>query len=768
MYRNLLASGGDLSTCQQTGSSTCSQQYEVDYTYLFDNPSKSRVMATLVNPLSKKVLSYTENRDGVPQPRTEETDYTIQVPTSYNAYAPPSIGGTTTIKGPDGSTSTIVSGPGATCTNTKSGLCSALISSINNPDGTVTQLGWTSSTFSQTAALSNAWANPYPQYVVTTVGPVAKGISMVKDQNGNTTSASEYNWFDASKLSSGIAGALPGATRTTTSAFYPTGSSPNYWDHGAPLYLRGVYTSTVNAGTTAYATTVYSYDSATTTANLTSKSIEPSGGSPILTQSWTYSSNGSVLTATDPNGAVTNIVYDPSNSLYPKEVDWAYGLPEQRTYNTFSYDTATGLLLGWKDSDNSFSTTYTYDDLGRQTKISESGQLSGVPSLSRSTTISYDDTGQSVTTTQDQTSLSSTTYYDPLGRVRLTQDAAGNKVQRAYQPGSSGASYVLESKPYASGSQPNAWTLTKSQAGPLSSTGTTVETFNDSNPPAPWGSATSGSATSTGKVTTTAYDTALAGCSGSPPSCVGPSADGTDQASNVTKYYSDGLGRLTSVLDAAGTTTTNAYDILDNLISVTQYGQTRSFLYDVAGRLITACNPESSSADCTKPLSTTTQHVTQYSYDSKGNLSTKTDAAGNVITYSGYDGFGRPGTVSYTPTTTASVSYGYDGTWKGALSSTSRTVGDVIFGTSYTYDALGRVASSKQSVGANTSYAFSYNYSLADELTSIGYPSGRVVNYTNVSGQVTAVKSGAGTKYATGISYGRRVICPASVSEPPY
>jgi YD repeat-containing protein len=96
------------------------------------------------------------------------------------------------------------------------------------------------------------------------------------------------------------------------------------------------------------------------------------------------------------------------------------------------------------------------------------------------------------------------------------------------------------------------------------------------------------------------------------------------------------------------------YDLLDDLTTVNFLGQTRSFAYDGLGRQTAACNPESvpdgsninPAVSCsTSPLPQT--GVVRYTYDSNGNLHTRTDARGIVTTYGAPDGLNRPTGVTY-------------------------------------------------------------------------------------------------------------------------
>src|SRR5262249_42502757 len=120
-----------------------------------------------------------------------------------------------------------------------------------------------------------------------------------------------------------------------------------------------------------------------------------------------------------------------------------------------------------------------------------------------------------------------------------------------------------------------------------------------------------------GSVTTTSY--------------LGPCATITDPTGKALTSCSDGLGRLSQILEDPGTSphlnyeTDYRYDALDNLLCVAQRGNNsgtftncvstpatwrpRSFTYDSLSRLTQAVNPESGTVS--------------YVYDANGNLSTK-------------------------------------------------------------------------------------------------------------------------------------------------
>ena len=211
------------------------------------------------------------------------------------------------------------------------------------------------------------------------------------------------------------------------------------------------------------------------------------------------------------------------------------------------------------------------------------------------------------------------------------------------------------------------------------------------------------------------------------------------------------MGRLQSVTEAPtdpnyNYQTSYTYDALDNLRSVTQGAQTRSFAYDSLKRLRSATNPESGTLT--------------YSYDPNGNLQTRTDARGVVTTYN-YDALNRVTTRSYSndPNQTPHVTYQYDGVnvpggianSKGQLTSVS-TSGTFISSYSYDrFDAVGQVLQSTQTVEANPPAVMQYAYDLAGHLKSQVYPSGRVVmTEYDAAGRIAGVKNAMSGSYYAG------------------
>jgi RHS repeat-associated protein len=278
--------------------------------------------------------------------------------------------------------------------------------------------------------------------------------------------------------------------------------------------------------------------------------------------------------------------------------------------------------------------------------------------------------------------------------------------------------------------------------------------LRNGKPPDPWSTATS-----TGTVGTV-YD-AGAG----PGGASGRLVTVTDQAGVARTNVQDALGRLVGVSEGCtGCITTYTYDVLDNLRTVTQGAQQRTFAFDSLKRLSGATNPEDG--------------ATNYSsYDSQGNLLAKTHV-GDVTTNYAYDAQNRVTSKSYTSRTytdgavaTPSAVYCYDGnvvntsiTCSAASPAIPYSIGRLtgsgnsVSVTKYaSYDALGRVTASQQTPNGQSAYQFSYTYNPAGGLTSITYPSNRTVSYLyDAAGRASAAKNGAANStdnYATIGSY---------------
>lgn len=242
----------------------------------------------------------------------------------------------------------------------------------------------------------------------------------------------------------------------------------------------------------------------------------------------------------------------------------------------------------------------------------------------------------------------------------------------------------------------------------------------------------------------------------------------TDQAGKSRKSCSDGLGRLTQVVEdpaGSGFESDYGYDALNNLLTVSQKGgstnsanwRPRSFTYNSLSQLVCASNPENSSAAC--PATSTGAYVTGttgYTYDANGNLSTKTSPAPNqtgsatvTATYA-YDALNRMTQKTFSDGSPG-MYYWYDvhPTWGGTdvtnvvgrlVEAKNQFAGIAGSGTStlYSYDAMGRVVRESQQtpLRAPAGQFLFATYDLA----------GNVASYTNGLGSTTFTQTfdGAG------------------------
>jgi len=249
----------------------------------------------------------------------------------------------------------------------------------------------------------------------------------------------------------------------------------------------------------------------------------------------------------------------------------------------------------------------------------------------------------------------------------------------------------------------------------------------------------------------------------------------TDQALKKRKSVTDALGRLKEIYeDPTGLNylTSYQYDTLDNLTTVTQGTQTRTFGYNSLKQLLSATNPESGTVS--------------YQYDDAGNLLVKTDARG-VSAHFAYDAFSRVtrrwynGSSSTSATThnspalpsgvgvsdEAGFLYDVQSLPTGAPSfgrgaSNGRLVA-VTYGTNSSngdysgYDSAGRNVLKIQQTGS-VNYQMSTTLNLSGAPTALVYPSGHTMTYgydvaARTSSVVGNLGDGTSRNYATDFSY---------------
>ncbi len=426
-----------------------------------------------------------------------------------------------------------------------------------------------------------------------------------------------------------------------------------------------------------------------------------------------YDQCGNVRNAWDAKGNQSQVEYASVNAFaYPTLTRTAVPDPSGQhgsataLVSTSAYDFASGAVVSTTDANNQ-TTTLEYaafdvlsnaNTLRRLTRVnrpdgswSAYGYNDDPASLSVLTRTSFDSTR----------SLEATTYFDGLGRAwRSAQSEGATSILVDTQFDALGRVWKT-SNPYRSGDTV-LWTTTG-----YDTLGRVVSLTTPDN-----------------AVVTTVY--------GANQVTV------TDQAGKQRRSVSDALGRLMQVYEAPNDAAHNyltsyAYDTLDNLTSVSQGTQTRTFVYDSLKRLTAATNPESG-AICYGTVSA--GQCQANGYDANGNLIFKTDARGVVTAYA-YDALNRNWNVTYTndPASTPAVTRTYDGATNGKgrpwKTETSGATGSRT--TSNSFDALGRPLSQSQQFYNGSAWSAAYSvaatYDKAGHVLTLTYPSGHTANY---------------------------------------
>lgn len=187
----------------------------------------------------------------------------------------------------------------------------------------------------------------------------------------------------------------------------------------------------------------------------------------------------------------------------------------------------------------------------------------------------------------------------------------------------------------------------------------------------------------------------------------------TDNEGHATVYTHDGAGHVTAMKDANGGVRKFAYDGADHVTSSTDpSGNTTSYAYDGSGRLTKSTGPAGD--------------VRSYTYTPAGDLATVTDlggpgggSAGTTRTTSFDIGAQGLPTAVHQPDGTV-LTRSYDA--RGKLTSSKDGNGNT---TSYAYDAAGNLSSSTDPTGAKTSYV----YDAGNHVVALTDPNGNTTKY---------------------------------------
>ncbi|MBI1877046.1 MAG: hypothetical protein HYR94_02210 [Chloroflexi bacterium] len=441
--------------------------------------------------------------------------------------------------------------------------------------------------------------------------------------------------------------------------------------------------------------TRYDYDSlnrAITMTNpisgLTTYSYDPVGNRTQIVnpksqiQNFQYDALNRVVTTTNALQGQTITSYDPAGNQ--KKVIDANTNPLTYTYDSMYR------LIGLTDAENQ-TTSYTYDALGNK--------LTETDPLNRVTRNEYDSLNRLITTTQnyvsggptDATTNVKTVYaYDVLGNRSSMKDPNSNTTTYSYDDLNRLTQIVNPKSSIVNqyDGLGNRVSLTNGL------TQTTVYTYDGV-------SRLVGLRNPAGQVTTYTYNEA------------GERTAMLDANTVKTSYEYDALGRLTTVIenDVASpsgpdqdVTTRYGYDAVGNRTVITNaLSFTTTYVYD-------ALNRQSEARDALYP-------VTRYGYDAVGNRKVITDA-NTAVTHFNYDKVNRLTGIDYPTITDVSLTYDKLGNRLTMLDGTGTTT--------YTYDSLYRLTTSKNGAGQ----LVQYGYDAVGSRTRLTYPDGKVITYT--------------------------------------
>jgi len=476
--------------------------------------------------------------------------------------------------------------------------------------------------------------------------------------------------------------------------------------------------------------------------NLTSISYSTGASTPssITTNQYFYDDAGQVLSSKDTALHTTSYSYDLSTDAFLTGT--TYPVAGLATGST--YDSVRGVKLTDVDL-NGNTTTYTYDSMLRPSNVSTPGGGSQTytysygPSSPHTSVATLHATGGS--------SISATTYLDPYGRpssTDTTDTPTDDLVAYTYDANGNIGSM---SNPYRSG-------------GTISYT-----TYNYDALARP----------------TTITDSD--GSSQQHALYSGNSITVTDEAGHQRKLFSDGVGRISKVLepDSGGSLTLETdYLYAQNAVTgsgstfttyqsiVNQKGgsgsssdwRTRTFTYDMLGRTASSATPEAT------PVAGSTINYTypNGSGSCAGNTAlvcARTDANGTSTTYS-YDALNRLTGKSYggssIGTGTASVTYSYDQTSYNGLTIANgnglRTgMSDGSGTTAWSFDTMGRVAAVRKTVNSVTEQA-NYTYNADGTPNTVQDFGGTTFTYGyDVSDRATSLVDGSSNTYASSAIY---------------
>jgi len=412
------------------------------------------------------------------------------------------------------------------------------------------------------------------------------------------------------------------------------------------------------------------------------------GGTPL----YIAQQAGLLIRVTDTFGHQLNFVYNASNRV-AKMTDPAGGI------TAYGYDDANRL------------STVTYPDGKTRTYIYEEAAYTGGADLPtaltgiidekgvRFATFNYDSTGKAISTEHAGGVEKYSVAYTQLSTQSTVTDPLGSARNFTYQTILNTVRYAGQNQPAGVGSPAAASNVTYDANG-------NVATRTDFN----------------GSITTYVYDltrnleTSRVEASGTPQARTITTAWHATyslplkiaEPKLLTTYIYDASGNLLSKTVQATSDANGAQGLSPTLMGT---ARAWSYTYNSVGQVLTATGPRTDVTD-----------TTTYTYDSSGNLSTITNAVGQVTTLSNYDANGRAGLIADANGATTALTYSPRG-WLTGKTVSSGGTGET---TTYGYDGVGQLTV----VTLPNTSTVSYTYDPAHRLTNIADSLGNSIAYT--------------------------------------
>jgi RHS repeat-associated protein len=587
--------------------------------------------------------------------------------------------------------------------------------------------------------------------VIKTTNPLGNYTEYQYDDNYNVTQTKYKNRVGTTDNVDIITSALYDANGNmlhSTDEFGYTTYYLNYNSFGDVGTVIQPFTDDNNDGTAnTYVKQSFTYDPST--GNLLSSSKQYKGtyiggsftqiGDAVgMETAYTYDSFGNVLTKTtgidlsNPNAAksVTSYAYDTKGRLLTTTAP--DGSVTGQHYNDAGY-------IDWTSDEEGAKTYYYYDIYGRKTSTVSPGQDATVVDDNVTDSYKYDKCDNIVRTdstylkngsTHDDITLNE---FDALGRTISTTTAAGtldaSKTKTIYGSADPQGNYTVTNKDpdgVATTTTYNAvgWTIKTDDGDSWTETqydncGQAIETdTNDGivnvtqydklvgDRIEKWNKSISdyGDSSHKNQTTETSYD------------LLGNVIMSKDPKNIVTETTYDAASRTLEVKETDHSTSPAtviameyAYDMTSNgkyLTTVTDaLGRETDYYYDQNGNLTKQVDEGDTS--------NSTEMVTQYSYDGKGNVLTETRPDGSVVSYDYYDDDSLKKT---TYSSTFYIEYTYDS--DGNEKSMTQTKDGVVTTREWKYDNQDRVKEIKQ----NGVILVKYEYTDNDSISAMKYP----------------------------------------------